>query len=106
MKFHIKNQHDRVQMFNLRNKVCQQQFLEYTSTSNTLSNCFVSNETLDVQFKRWQKKFIKALHASFRIVRVTNREKKMSKIDMLMKEKKELLEKNQWIKKDRLKLMH
>ena len=65
---------------------------------------FLSDKTLDVQFKRWQKKFIKALHASFRIVRVTNNERKMTYIDLLMKQKKELLENKHIDKEGKIKI--
>ena len=93
LRFHNEKDHDRVQMFNTRNKLCQQEFKEFTSKNNCLSKCFITDETLETQFKKWQKNFQKALHSCFRKIRVTNGGKKMSKIDLLMKEKKDILKK-------------
>ena len=91
--FHNKNEHERIQMFNLRNKACQQQFKEFTSKTKHYLNVFSTDETVEIQFQKWHKKFQKALHSCFRKIRITNREKKLSKLDLLMKEKKEIIKK-------------
>ena len=91
LTYHIEKDHQRVEMFNLRNKHCQLLFKEYTSKSNILSKCFLSNEPINTQFIKWQKLFEKALHACFRKLRSTNRDKKTSKINILMKEKTDLI---------------
>ena len=93
LSFHTEKEHERFELFNLRNKVCQQKFKEFTSRTNTLSKCFESDEEVNIQFQRWQNRFNKALHACFRKVRTTNKEKKMSKIDLLMTEKKNIIKK-------------
>ena len=49
---------------------------------------FLSKEPINAHFIKWQKLFEKALHACFRKLRSTNMDKKTSKIDILMKEKK------------------
>ena len=91
LSYHTEKEHERFELFNLRNKVCQQKFKEFTSKTNMFSKCFQSDESIDEQFQRWQTKLQKAMHACFRKIRVTNKEKKMSNIDILMKEKKEQL---------------
>ena len=93
LSFRLKKEHERFELFNLQNKVCQQKFKEFTSKTNTLSKCFESDEAIDAQFQRWQNRFTKAIHACFRKVRSTNKEKKMTKIDLLMKEKKDIIKK-------------
>ena len=75
----------------MRNINCQQQFREYTSKNNILSDCFKNNKSVDVQFKKWQSKFQKTLHACFKKVRVKNKENILSPIDKLMKEKSDLI---------------
>ena len=93
LSYHTEKEHERFELFNLRNKVCQQKFKEFTSKTNMFSKCFQSDESIDEQFQRWQTKLQKAMHACFRKIRVTNKEKKMSNIDILMKEKKTLQKK-------------
>ena len=48
-------------------------------------------ESVDIQFKRWQRKLNKSIHACFRKVRL--KEKEPSKIYILMNEKQGLLKK-------------
>ena len=93
LTFHTEKHHDRIEMFNLRNINCQQKFKEYTSKNTKLSECFLTGESVKAQFNNWQRKFQKALYASFRKIRVTDRKKDMSLIDKLMKEKKRFTQK-------------
>ena len=58
LKFHDHKKHDRIEMFNLKNKTCQNIFKKYTSETNMFSKCFLSDEKVEVQFKKWQKMFI------------------------------------------------
>ena len=56
------------------------------------TQCFEdSNKGILVNFAKWQTKFQKALYACFRKVRVTDTEKKPTKIDELMNERKNIL---------------
>ena len=91
----------------MRNITCQKRFKEYTSSSNTLSKCFSTDEPINIQFSKWMTKLRKALHACFRKIRVTENEKKMSNIDILMMEKKDILKKKHKNKNDieKLKLL-
>ena len=55
--FHNEIKHERVEVFNLKNKTCQQNFKEFTSKTDILSKCFMTNETVEIQFDKWKKKF-------------------------------------------------
>ena len=99
LSYHIKKEHERVEMFNLRNKICQQQFKEYTSKSNILTKCFLSDETIDKQFERWQKQFRKSLYACFKKIRFSDKKKQIANIDVLMKEKRTILKETNHDKK-------
>ena len=58
-------------MFNLRNELCQEDFKEKTFNTNRFSDCFKEhNESLDIQFKRWNRRLLKAIDTSFRKIRV------------------------------------
>ena len=53
LNFHEPIKHERKEVFNVRNKVCQKVFYEFTSKSDMFIKCFSSpEETVDVQFKR------------------------------------------------------
>ena len=93
LTYHIEKQHEKIELFNLRNITCQKCFKEYTSSSNTLSKCFSTDEPINIQFSKWMTKFRKALHACFRKIRVTENKKKMSNINILMMEKKDIMKK-------------
>ena len=104
LRFHPEKQHERLELFNLRNVNCQQKFKEYTSKSDILSKCFTTQDTLEAQFKKWQKVFNKCMHACFRKIRVTETEKKKSKLDILMQNKKNILKKKEISKEDNDKI--
>ena len=81
-------------MFNLTNKDCQIKFWNYTTNTNTFSNFFETKEGIETQFNRWKRKFVKALHASFKKIRITeNSKKKKSVIDVFINEKNTILKK-------------
>ena len=40
LKFHNETKHERVEMFNLRNEINQQDFKEKTSNTTRFSDCF------------------------------------------------------------------
>ena len=57
--------------------------------------CFSSpDEAVDVQFKRWKRKLNKAIHASFRKIRIKeNGTEKITPLDSMLNERKILLKK-------------
>ena len=94
LAFHEENKHERNEIFNVRNKTCQKVFCEFTSRENVFSDCFRSQENVDIQFSRWQRKLSKALHSCFKKIRIKkDQRKKPSKIDDLMGQKKSILRK-------------
>ena len=65
--FYKEKVHDRIELFNVRNKKCKKVFQEFTSKGNMLSNCFVSDDVnVNTQFQRWQRRFNKAINACFK----------------------------------------
>ena len=91
---HAQNKHERIEMFNVRNKLCQREFKDFTTNTNRFTKCFLTEEAFEIQFKRWQRQLQKALHASFRKIRYKeNDQKKMNHIDVLMNAKKDILKK-------------
>ena len=98
---HEKKEHKRIKMFNLRNKLCQKQFKDFTTNTNRFTKCFSSNESFEIQFKRWQRLFQKALHANFRKIRhIEDDNSHLSNVDVLMNKKKDLLKKKVKNQKD------
>ena len=60
-----------------------------------VTKCFeIEGEGIEVQFKRWERKFTKSLFACFRKIRIKeNDPQKVSKVDFLMDERKKLMKK-------------
>ena len=94
--FHEKRKHEQLEIFNLKNKKCQQKFYSFGSKDKIFSKCFMSDEeSIQVQFRRWRRRFHKAIYASFKKIRVTeSRKEKISKLYNLMIEKKKILRKH------------
>ena len=101
LTFHMDKKHEQNEIFNLRNKLCQKQFKEFTNNTDRFTKCFSTNETFEVQFRRWQRQFKKSLHANFRKVRIKdNTDRKPSDIDILMNKRKVILQKRKLNPKD------
>ena len=102
LTFHNEKKHEQTDMFNLLNKVCQQNFGEKTTNTNVFSKCFESDESINIQFKRWHRRLVKALHRSFREIRIKDDQKKQSQVDILLNKKRVLLKKKELEKKDKI----
>ena len=99
---HEKKKHERIEMFNVRNKLCLKDFKDFTTNTNRFTKCFQSEETFEIQFQRWQRQLQKALHANFRKIRhKENDHKKLQHIDVLMNKKKDILKKKNLDMKDK-----
>ena len=85
--FHKEKHHLAENAFNVRNKLCQKTFLEYTTYTDMFTKCFTSQKDLEHKFNTWQSKFQKSLYACFRKIRVTDGEIKAAEIDNLMTQK-------------------
>ena len=71
LSFHKQGHHERVEVFNVRNKVNQKEFCTFTSKDNRFNKCFIScEESVDIQFKRWQRFVNKSINACFRKIRL------------------------------------
>ena len=63
LKFQKEINHECVEMFNLKDKDCQKRFKQYTTETESFSNCFISKDTFEKQFIKWQKIFTNSLYA-------------------------------------------
>ena len=63
--FHKEKKHEQFNAFNVRNKLCQEKFSEYTSQTSMFTNCLTSNKPLVQKFSIWKSKFKKSLFACF-----------------------------------------
>jgi hypothetical protein len=71
-----KRKPDKQEMFNLRNKACQEAFKDATDDNPELLSCFENNLPVEVQSNRWIKCFNSVLHKSFRKVRIVNNKRR------------------------------
>ena len=81
-----KNKPIREEIFNLRNKKCQEAFYEETEKNEELLKSFRSNLPLEIESMRWKKAFTNILHKCFKKVRIVKK-KKMNKSDELLQER-------------------
>ena len=63
---------ERVEVFNMKNKECQQIFKEHTSQTNKLSVVFDSDDDINAQTKKFIKLLNKCIYKCFRKVKVSN----------------------------------
>ena len=68
---------ERQEMFNLKNKTCQEAFKEETENNEKLLNCFKTNLPLSAQSNQWMKEFNATLFKCFKKVRIVNNKKKV-----------------------------
>ena len=84
-----KSMKERVEIYNLRSKECQQIFKEVTTRSSNLSDCFLDGNPLMCQVKSWEINFTNAIKQSFKRIRITDM-KKDSKSHELMDKRRSL----------------
>ena len=85
-----KRKPERVELFNLRNKKCQEMFTQETEENPALFECFENKLPFEIQCKNWLKEFNSTLYKCFRKVRVVNNEQKKTEKDKLLYERVEL----------------
>ena len=79
---------DREEMFNLKNKGCQEAFKNETENNPGLLNSFKNSLPVEVQSRRWMRSLNSALHKTFRKVRiVSNKKKENIKMRIIMNER-------------------
>ena len=81
---------EREEMFNLRNKTCQEAFKEMTENNKKLLECFTNDSTLEFQSKKWNKLFNSILFKCFRKIRIVKKKKERGKTENLLKERLKL----------------
>ena len=84
---------DRIELFNLRNKECQEMFTEETHRNTQLVECFENNYPFEIQCKMWLKTFNTILYKCFRKIRIVKNDKKNVLKVNLIKEHNDLKKK-------------
>ena len=78
----------REEIFNLKNKDCQELFRQETEENQKLISCFENNLPFSVQGSNWNKLFNSILYKCFKKVRVVNNKKKaQSETNQLLHER-------------------
>ena len=96
-----KRKPERIELFNLRNKICQEKFTQETQEDTQLIRCFENELPLEIQSKNWLGIFNSILHKCFRKIRVVKNDKKMDKKDILMLERVDLKNKERSVSIDK-----
>ena len=91
----------RIEMYNLKNKGCQELFKENTSNTNILSSIFENDKDLEVCTKKFLKRLNGCIAESFKKVRVS--EKKNEEIDVLFQKRRLLKNKTDDNSKEELR---
>jgi hypothetical protein len=77
---------ERTEIFNLRNKKCQEDFYHSTNNTNVLTKSLENKDVLTAG-KHWLKRMKTLIHQNFRKVRITS-QKKESKVEELLSMRK------------------
>ena len=85
-----KRKPDRIELFNLRNKKCQEMFTEESGTNTQLVKCLENEYPFGVQCKMWLKTFNSILYKCFKKIRIVDDYKKNEPKGTLINERNEL----------------
>ena len=83
----------REEMFNFRNKNCQDAFLEATENNRQLLDCFENDMSFEKQSRKWKKTFDSVIFKCFKKVRIVGKKnKEENKLQMFekLKERKQM----------------
>ena len=83
---------DRTEVYNFKNKECQQKFLEVTNNTTKLSDCFDNDENIHNQGRKWFKSLNGLFQQSFKKIRVTSVQKETT-VSKLFDKRRELIQK-------------
>ena len=92
---------ERIEMFNLKNKECQEMFKDITSNTNILSSIFENDKDLNSCTKKFLKRLNGCIQECFRKVRITD--KTNAEIESLFQKRRTLRNKADDKSKDELK---
>ena len=74
LKLDANEDNERFELYNLKNKECQEQFKAYTSNTKILSSIFDSKDNLDILNARFKKKLDGCIATSFKKIRMSQKE--------------------------------
>ena len=80
----------REEIFNMKNKACQETFFLETETNKELLNSFKNNLPFRIQLLKWKKSFKNILHKCFKKVRIVKKKTNLN-TENLLKERFKLL---------------
>ena len=66
---------DRTEIYNFKNRECQEIFFDLTNNSTKLTRCFETNENIQKQGRKWFKNLNGLFQQSFKKVRITSNQK-------------------------------
>ena len=75
-----------IEIFNFKDDIGMKKFKDLTSNNTTLSSIFETNKTVDIQAKKFLKRFKGILHDCFKKIRITPINKKEKEIHELYKQ--------------------
>ena len=78
---------DRIEMFNIRNKACQEQFTKITDDCSQLVDCFENELSLEAQSSNWLKLFKNIISQCFSKVRIVKNKNKIDENERRMHER-------------------
>ena len=68
---------ERKEIFNFKNRECQEVFFNLTEHSTSLRDCFQNSTSIDKQGKKWFKTLQGMFSTSFKKIRITKKQKKL-----------------------------
>ena len=81
---------DTIEMFNFKDDIGMKKFYEATSNNEILSSIFDSKKSVNIQCKKFLKRFNGILHQCFKKIKITPNTKKEKEINELYKQQKNL----------------
>ena len=81
---------ERVELFNFKNKECQDVFYELTNTTETFTGCFKNNLPFEDQAKNWKSTLDSFFHQAFRKVRISQKKIKETEISKLIEKRSKI----------------
>ena len=81
---------ERQEIFNFKDKDCQNLFLNLTSQTDKFTECFDNNLKFEEKTSKWKKTLTEFCHKSFTKIRITDYKPKVTKISELMEDRKSL----------------
>ena len=91
---------ERIEIFQFKNRVSQQEFKRLTTDTTEFSDCFKNNISFENQAMNWRKVLTKFFQQSFKKIRITNNPVKNKSSIILLMDKRMCLKKKQILSDD------